>query len=147
MHIGYFISVMQMHYQKSSKSSKSDQIPISPLSRTSFTAENVTTNKLHGGLPVEVTAAAAAAVKKRGPPPKPPAPYRKSHTLDSAKQHSSGKSNNGCLESTTSIESSSQEAQISPKVVKAVKLKKISRPASDPLPRKKYNLFRKPKPN
>ena len=137
-----------MHHQKPLKASKSNQISNSPLSKTSSTAENVITDEvlymLCDSTPVEV-AAAAAAVKKRGPPPRPPVPYRESHTLDTAQQQSSVKCNSNRLESTSSIESSSQEAQISPTLMNAVKSQEVFRPAFDPLPRKKNNLFRKSK--
>ena len=75
--------------------------------------------------PVEKAAAvAAAAKKKRGPPPKPPAAYRHSHTIDPTKGYpgSSG------LESTQM----SLSARTDPRI-------------SDPLAKKKYNVFHKPK--
>ena len=88
--------------------------------------------------PAEV--AAAEAVKKRGPPPRPPAPYRESHTLDTNKG-CSGRKCSGDLE--TSLESSLRNSRISSATTTA--RFEIGSPASDPLPKKKYNLFNKGK--
>ena len=91
--------------------------------------------------PAEV--AAAEAVKKRGPPPKPPAPYRDSHTLDKTKG-CSGRKNSSDLEA--SLESSLRDSHISSSVKTArFPSWEIASPASDPLPKKKYNLFSKGK--
>lgn len=75
----------------------------------------------------KAAAAAAAAKKKRGPPPKPPPAYRHSHTLGPIKGHLDSKSSSG-LEPTQM----SSPTRTAP-------------PASDPLVKKKYNLFHKPK--
>ena len=91
--------------------------------------------------PAEV--AAAEAVKKRGPPPRPPAPYRDSHTLDTTKGFL-GRNSGSDLE--TSLESSLRDSRIS-SAVKTARFpsQEIASPASDPLPKKKYNLFSKGK--
>lgn len=75
----------------------------------------------------KAAAAAAAAKKKRGPPPKPPPAYRYSHTLDPTKGHLDNKSSSG-LEPT-----------------KMLSPTRTAPPVPDPLVKKKYNLFHKPK--
>ena len=111
-----------------------------PRSSENLIAEEVY-ELCNSATPAEV--AAAEAVKKRGPPPRPPAPYRESHTLDTNKG-CSGRKCSSDLE--TSLESSLRNSRIS-SAATTVKfsLQEIASPASDPLPKKKYNLFNKGK--
>ena len=97
--------------------------------------------ELCGSTPAEV--AAAAAVKKRGPPPTPPMPYRESRTLDTTKPNSDRKCNSdfkSSLETAlrdTSISSTGNKAKSLPQEVAVTRV--------SPLPKKKHNLFTKPK--
>ena len=99
----------------------------SPSTSIHSPEDSIATDELYeicDTIPFEKAAAAAAAAKKkRGPPPKPPAAYRHSHTLDATKGYPAHGGSR--LESTLPTRTDARY--------------------SDPLVKKKYNVFHKPK--